>query len=331
VTSDRQFSAWLSPQRSPFDPYEALNGKNAGESRLRLSNTSTGTPCCRNENARRVPRETEFGSFFFFHMLLCSLTTYDDSSSFPLKKKEQANTKKTMKVLHLFSSAPLCVDDSVSSALSVDERDNKDIPFGSKKVTFDLSRNEFHNANTVLSSREECHDLWYNDSDYKHFKHQIASIAKAIQRVSSSARTPYSSYERVVEHTYELCCMPVSSGEQDEDKEECQDTNKPTKEDLCRLNHWAALATSRVGIVKWAVPTIGKKESMRRLDVVDMVLSIQEDTANVIQQFQEADKQEFIRKCCQHISRPSRLFSAVMAQAQATALLEEQSKEEFFS
>lgn len=224
-----------------------------------------------------------------------------------------------IKVLHLFSSAPLCLGgDVVSSTLSVERRDEpKD---SKKKVTFDLSFNEFH-ANKVIC-REECSTLSYNESDYRHFKHKIASTAKAVQRESDS----YYSYERVLEHTYELCCTPFAS---EDDDEYCQNNMPITKEDLYHLNRWAALAPGRVGIQKWAVPTIGKKESIRRVDVVGIVLSLQEDDAHV--NFLLMNKQEILRKRCERISRPSRLFAAVMARARATALLEETSKEEFFS
>jgi hypothetical protein len=218
--------------------------------------------------------------------------------------------------LHLFST-PLFGDDaSVSSTISVDRETKKELSTSSsKRVTFNMSSNEKHDNKVIC--KEDCPNLWYRSSDYKYFKKSTLSEAKAIIDAESKNRTPYS-YQRVLEHTYQLCRNAIS------EYEEYQ--NLSTTDDRRHLNRCAEAATSRVGMEKWAVRSLAKSKSIRRFEVVEIVLDIQDAHGK-----QRTDTQDLMRKSCERISRPSRLFAVALAQAQAAALLKEESKEAFFA
>jgi hypothetical protein len=215
------------------------------------------------------------------------------------------------------SSTPLLVDDaSISSTISVDRETKKELSTSSsKRVTFNLSLNEKRDNKVIC--KEDCLNLWYNSSDYKYFKQSTLSAANAIIQAESRSRTPYS-YQRVLERTYQQCRNAIS---------ECDEfQNLSTTEDRRHLNHWAKVAPSRVGMERWAVRSIAKSKSIRRFEIVDIVLSIQDAHAK-----QQTDAHEVIRNSCERISRPSRLFAVALAQAHAAALLKEESMDAFFA
>jgi hypothetical protein len=219
--------------------------------------------------------------------------------------------------LHLFSTTLFVDDASVSSTISVDRETKKELSTSSssKRVTFNMSLNEKHDNKVIC--KEECLNLWYNSSDYKYFNHSTHSEAKAIMQAESRNRGPYS-YRRVLEHTYQLCCIATS---------ECDEYQSlSTTEDRRYLNHWAEVAPSRVGMEKLVVCSLAKSKSIRRFEVVEIVLDIQDAHGK-----QQADTQDLIRKGCERISRPSRLFAVALAQAQARAQLKEESKDDFFA
>jgi hypothetical protein len=216
--------------------------------------------------------------------------------------------------LRIFST-PLFVDDaSMSSTVSVDRETKKELSTSSgKRVTFNMPLNEMHDNEVIC--KEDCLNLWYLSSDYKNFKRSTYSAAKAIIQAESSNFAP-SSYQRVLEHTHQLCRKAVS--EYDEYQ------NLSTADDRRHLNRWAEeVAPCRVGMETWAVRCLARSKSMRRIEIVDIVLLIQ-DAAHGKKQ---TDTQEVTRKNCESISRPSRLFAVTLAQAQAAALLKEESKE----
>jgi hypothetical protein len=217
------------------------------------------------------------------------------------------------------SCLPLFVDNnaSVSSTISVDRETKKELlsTSSSKRVTFNMSLNEKHDNKVIC--KEDCLNLWYRSFDYKIFKQSTLIAAKAIIQAELKARDPYS-YQQVLEHTYQLCHNAAS--EYDEYQ------NLSTMEDRLHLNLWAEVALSRIGMERWTVRSIAKEKSMRRFEVVDILLSIQDAQGK-----QPAGTQEVMRKSCERISRPSRLFAVALAQAQAAALLKEESKEDFFA
>jgi hypothetical protein len=213
--------------------------------------------------------------------------------------------------LFRISSTPLFVGDaSVSSTISVDRETKKELSMSSsKRVTFNISLNEKHDDEVIY--KEDCLNLWYNSSEYEYFKQSTLSAAKAIILAESKNHAPCS-YQRVFEHTHQLCRNAIS---------ECDEyQNLSTTEDRHRLNRWAEVAPSRVGMERWVVRSIAKSKSIRRFELVDIVLSKQ-----------QTDTQEVIRKSCEPISRPSRLFAVALAQAQAAVLLKEESMEAFFA
>jgi hypothetical protein len=222
-----------------------------------------------------------------------------------------------LRLFRLSSSSLILIEDaSVSSTISVDGETKKELSTScSKRVTFNMSLNEKHDNKVIC--KEDCLNLWYMSLDYKHFKHSTLSAAKAIIKAESKNSAPYS-YQRVLEHTHQLCHNAIS--EYDEYQ------NLSTTEDRRHLNRWAEVAPSRVGMERWAVRSIAKSKSIRRFEVVEIVLNIQE-----LHGKQRTDTQDVMRKSCEHISRPSRLFAVALAQAQAVALLKEESREAFFA
>jgi hypothetical protein len=215
------------------------------------------------------------------------------------------------------SSSPLFVDDaSVSSTISVDRETTKELSASSsKRVTFTMSLNKKHDNEVIC--KEDCLDLWYRSSDYKNFKKSTLIAAKAIIKAESENRARYS-YRRVLEHTHQLCRNAIS------EYDEYQDLS--TTEERRHLNRCAEVALSRVGMEKWAVRSIAKAKSIRRFEVVDIVLDIQDAHGK-----QRTDTQDTMRKSCERISRPSRLFAVALAQAQAAALLKEDPQENVFA
>jgi hypothetical protein len=221
--------------------------------------------------------------------------------------------------LHLSSTALFADDASVSSTISVDHqiKELSASSSSSKRVTFNMSLDENHDNKNVICE-EDCRNLWYRSSDYQYFKRATFNEAKAIIDAESKNRAPYS-YRQVLEHTYhQLCHIAIS---------ECDEYQSlSTTVDHSYLNRWAEVAPSRIGMERWAVRSIAKDKSMRRFEIVDIVLSSQDAHSN-----QQPGTQEAIRKSCERISRPGRLFAVALAQAQAAALLKEESKEDFFA
>jgi hypothetical protein len=207
------------------------------------------------------------------------------------------------------NSSTLSVDDaSVSSTISV-ERGMEKLSL-KKSVNFNLAVNESH-SNKVWY-KEDCRELWCKRSDYKLFRESIVNATNAIKWKEANSRG-LNSYSRIFEHTYHICNRAVSDTE--------QFSHLSTAEDRRQLNRLAEVAP--VSLERWAVLKLSNERSLRRKEIVQVVLDIQGG------QFE--DKDEFIRKSCERVSRPGRIFSAAMAQAQVTALLKEQSRTDFFA
>jgi hypothetical protein len=206
------------------------------------------------------------------------------------------------------SPNPSVDDASVSSTISV-ERGMEKLSL-KKSVTFNLAVNKSH-SNKVWY-KEDYRELWCKRSDYKRFRERIVIATKVIMRKEAKSRS-LNSYSRIYEHLYHLCHQAVSDTE--------QFSHLSSAEDRRQLNRLAEAAP--VGLEIWAISKLKNERSLRRQKIVQVVLAIQGA--------QFGDKDEFIRKSCERVSRPSRIFSAVLAQAQATALLKERSRARFFA
>jgi hypothetical protein len=200
------------------------------------------------------------------------------------------------------SPNPSVDDASVSSTISVERGMEKELSL-KKSVTFHLAANKSH-SNEVLY-KEDCCELWYMYSDYMFFRESIVIATKAIKQAEAKS-CHVNSYSRIYERIHHLCHRQAANFTE-------QFSHLSTAEDRRQLNRLAEVAP--VGLEIWAVRKFSEERSSRRKEIVLFVLDIQGA------QFEEKD--ELIRKNCERVSRPSRIFSAVVAQAQATALLKE--------
>jgi len=114
------------------------------------------------------------------------------------------------------------------------------------------------------------------------------------------------------------------------------------EENYRQLKRWLEIATSRLGLEKLTCTKLGRDKSMRRLSIVGKVLDLQHQHRyqQALQKQEQEQQQEerqqassdnnystdnsnfdaLVRQHCERISRPSRLFSRIMADAQAATL-----------
>ena len=138
------------------------------------------------------------------------------------------------------------------------------------------------------------------------------AASRALAQTEAKNKAPFS-YQRVVERTYALCQQVVD----EQETESCYQT-LASAEERRHLQRWAQVAPHRIGLEKWALRTIAKDKTSRRLEVVDTVLDMQDSKPR-----RNVDKVEVIRKACQRVSRTSRMFAVAMAQAQADAVCDQ--------
>ena len=215
-------------------------------------------------------------------------------------------------------------DSSVTSTVSVDRSSQKALPLqlrdGSatstaRRVRFDLSATETHETRYCKEDRAE---LWYKAVEYKHFRRSTVSAARALAQTEAKNRAAFS-YERVMERTYQICKDVINEG-----TESYQSLSTP--QERRHLNRWAEVAPNRLGLEKWALRHIVKDKQQRRFEMIDLILDLQD-----AKEYVEGDRAEFIRKSCERISRPSRLYAQALAKAQANANATCKFTPEFFS
>ena len=86
---------------------------------------------------------------------------------------------------------------------------------------------------------------------------------------------------------------------------------------LQTLSQWMSIANDRWGLERPSVRQVHFDRSCRRKTMLKQVLQVQ----NMVQHLQaDAVKETCVAKAARAISRPSRLFARVLAQAQETAL-----------
>jgi hypothetical protein len=109
-------------------------------------------------------------------------------------------------------------------------------------------------------------------------------------------------------------------------------TSSPTTiisaEDFVHLQRWLEVGSSRIGLEKWSIRTISNSRTQRREEMIETVLSLQQNRQQQFlshpstqQKQQMEDCSEFIRATCERLSRPSSLFCVVMAQGLAAAVV----------
>jgi hypothetical protein len=184
-----------------------------------------------------------------------------------------------------------------------------------KRVRFSALDNKFHD-NTVID-KEDCKDLWYQAPDYKHFKGATKYLAREIAQSEPLNRSssPYS-YHRVLKRTYKAC---VTYDPFDETASAICSVLTATEEK--RLSDWMQVSTSRLGLERMAIRELAVDRSMRRQEMVETVLEMQEEAMEERHlsgcDFDADAQAEMMRQACEEISRPSRLFAQCLAQGQA--------------
>jgi hypothetical protein len=219
--------------------------------------------------------------------------------------------------LKLQKSQHRCEDDaSVSSTLTVERLAHKQLleqdddqslssasshSFSSvKSVRFNSDDNQEYENKDIC--KEDTEDLWYSNADYKRFKSHTHALAKEVLKSEARNRAPFS-YERVMLRTYEVCSGHINEPQ----------GSVLTSDERRHMVRWAEVATSRLGLEKWAIKSLGRERAIRRVELVDIVLDFQS-----IGNMDGLD--ECIREHCERISRPSRLFAREVALAQAAVI-----------
>ena len=122
---------------------------------------------------------------------------------------------------------------------------------------------------------------------------------------------------------------------------EAAHTSILSPEDFVHLQRWLEVGSSRIGLEKWSIRTITSSRSARRDAMLETIMSIQHEVKyerskkpsckNKLQCSAEPqherslndDRAEFIRGTSERLSRPSCIFSLVMAQGLAAAVAKE--------
>ena len=210
-------------------------------------------------------------------------------------------------------------DVSVKSTISVDRScQNDTLPLhlqletpakaSTKRVHFDLSANREHASNHC---EEDLRGLWYSESEYKLLRQVAKRDARSVlAEARANPRAPFS-YQRVMEQTYDTCALIVN-----EEMEQFESMSTPQEQ--LHLYRWAEFATSRMGLEKYTLRHIGKDAEERRLDIYDFVLGTQ--CIRVKNSCAREDKAEYIRKGCERLSRPSRIYARAIAKARASSM-----------
>jgi hypothetical protein len=189
-------------------------------------------------------------------------------------------------------------DRSISTALT-SSSDNK------KSVRFNLNENqEFANQQMC---KEECSELWYSATDYKQFKAITLALAREVTQMETRNRAVFS-YERVLNRAYDVCkSVQVSSA--------ASVVSPLSADDRKHMRRWAQAAPSRLGLEKWAVRALCRDRAVRRNELYDVVLDLQDSLSG------DDALDECLRRQSERLSLPSRLFARCMADAHAAASL----------
>jgi hypothetical protein len=221
-----------------------------------------------------------------------------------------------------------------------------------KTVRFNEDCNEsYDNASSSHGLySEDCKQFWYSPRDFQHFKLSSKNEARHFVNadVTFSQHTNILSdfaYPSVIFRAYAACChwCPLDDDNDNEDdydetisnddEHDIIDNNEDssstrlnpvlTVEEEQELQKWMQVATSRLGLERHICSDYGTDRSLRRRQVVliamDVAMDEEEEAARHGTVLDPQDKAELVKRACQEISRPSRLFAHVMACANYNA------------
>jgi hypothetical protein len=191
-------------------------------------------------------------------------------------------------------------DSSTSSTITVDRKglNPAEQPCNStyhrkQGVTFALNENLSYTTDYI--SPTEYKERWYSGSDYRKFKTMTKEAASQIAKLESKNKAPFS-YTRVMEIAFIMC----------ENSIDHNTSSTPISEShFIHVVRWVEVASSRCGLEKLSIQHIGRDRKIRRKQLVDVVLSLQQRNGN----------EDYIRLSCERLSFPSRKYACVMGHA----------------
>jgi hypothetical protein len=190
-------------------------------------------------------------------------------------------------------------------------------PIITRKVRFDESRNESYGNTEAF--KEELKDQWYTTQDTEDFKDATNAFLRDVILEDKRNKARYS-FRKVVLSAYDACCESVYE----------TDASLLSKDEEYYLKQWLSLASNLVGVERWAVRQIRVDVKNRKRLLLERILAIQkmgrlvalnDDAEDDVLRTEFLDTQaDFLKKSCEAISRPSRLFARHMGRAQAASI-----------
>ena len=162
---------------------------------------------------------------------------------------------------------------------------------------------------------EDCQDLWYSQAHLKILKKQVTRFVKDIVQIEQGQEDTLT-FRKVVQDMYDAClAAPDCDGDDRDDFVTV--ANDQAQVLLQTLSQWMSIATDRWGLERPSVRQVHFDRSCRRKAMLYQVLEVQ----SMVQHLNDTGvKADCVAKAAKAISRPSRLFARVLAQAQETAL-----------
>jgi hypothetical protein len=198
-------------------------------------------------------------------------------------------------------SSTMTVDRQSSTTKQEEPTSDYDATTSSRRsVSFCMEKNESFSNNAMC--KEDLRELWYEKSEFKRIRNFAMYVAKEISKSEALCKAPFS-YERVLVQTYLSCCKATS-----------EQGNVLTADEFKHLVRWAEVAKSRLGLEKWSIRSIKHDRSYRRSMMMDMVMEAQNNYQDDVVRMDV-----YVADSCAAISRPMRLFSRTLAEAQAVA------------
>lgn len=183
-----------------------------------------------------------------------------------------------------------------------------------KRVDFNLSANTVH-CNSY--NDQDVSRAWYSRMDYHSFREHNEAMIKEIAEVERKNRFPFS-YTRIVTRTYRAC---------NDCAEDMSNKSFPVLDEteMSRLKRWLNVSTSRLGLEKWAIKGYRNERQYKVYELVESVLDLQDMESDELQYVDDVD--ELIRIACERLTRPSKMFARIVAEAHAASFLEESNEE----
>mmetsp|Transcript_17882 Transcript_17882/g.32325 ORF Transcript_17882/g.32325 Transcript_17882/m.32325 type:complete len:251 (-) Transcript_17882:1174-1926(-) len=143
-------------------------------------------------------------------------------------------------------------------------------------------------------------DLWWQPNEFDAFLENAKILATESRRFDSP--NDDGCYAEVIRSVYWSCEGSKAKG--------------PTRKQFHKLSQWIKVARTRRGLERVCVPEIGVSRSRRKKDVIRGVLRAQKKRQ---QNRSQKDKDVLLSMVSKTLTRPARLFAAVMGEADAHA------------